>query len=81
MDLVALLPWWAGAGLALISYWLLHSVATRPLPTGQSAQQIGQIATTAIWQGLATGGQYLLPMIGFFNAAVSAVQNIKGEET
>lgn len=78
MDLVALLPWWAGVGLALVSYWLLHAVATRPLPAAQSAQQIGQMATTAIWQGLATGGQYLLPMICLFGAAISAVQEIGG---
>lgn len=74
MDLVALLPWWAGVGLTFISYWLLHGVATRPLPAAQSAQQIGQMATTAIWQGLATGGQYLLPMICIFGAAISAVR-------
>ncbi len=74
VDLVALLPWWAGVALALISYWLLHAVATRPLPAAQSAQQIGQMATTAIWQGLATGGQYLLSMICLFGAVISAVR-------
>lgn len=73
MDLVALLPWWAGVALALVSYWVLHAIATRPLPAAQSAQQIGQLATTAIWQGLATGGQYLLPMICLFGAVMSAV--------
>ena len=74
MDLVALLPWWAGVALALASYWVLHAVATRPLAAAQSAQQIGQLATTAIWQGLATGGQYLLPMICLFGAVTSAVR-------
>ncbi|MNK80279.1 Restriction endonuclease [compost metagenome] len=74
MDLVALLPWWAGVVLALVSYWVLHAIATRPLPAAQSAQQIGQLATTAIWQGLATGGQYLLPMICLFGAVMSAVR-------
>jgi len=74
MDMVALLPWWAGVALALTSYWVLHAIATRPLPAAQSAQQIGQLATTAIWQGLATGGQYLLPVICLFGAAMSAVR-------
>lgn len=74
MDLVALLPWWAGVALALTSYWVLHAIATRPLPAAQSAQQIGQLATTAIWQGLATGGQYLLPVICLFGAVMSAVR-------
>lgn len=74
MDLVALLPWWAGVVLAITSYWVLHAIATRPLPAAQSAQQIGQLTTTAIWQGLATGGQYLLPMICLFGAVISAVR-------
>lgn len=74
MDLVALLPWWAGVGLAFVSYWLLHAVARRPLPAAPSAQQIGQLATGAIWQGLAMGGQYLLPLICLFGAAMSAVR-------
>src|SRR4051812_647494 len=30
MDLVSLLPWWAGAVLAVISYVLLHRLATPP---------------------------------------------------
>ena len=74
MDLVALLPWWAGVVLALISYGLLHAVATRPLPIAQSTQQVGQLATTALWQGLATVGQYLLPLLCLLGAITSAVR-------
>ena len=29
MDLVAVLPWWVGVALALVSYLLLHSVASQ----------------------------------------------------
>ena len=29
MDLVSMPPWWAGVGLALVSYLLLHAVADR----------------------------------------------------
>lgn len=74
VDLVALMPWWVGVLLALASYGALHAVATRPLPAAQSAQQIGQVATTAIWQGLATGGQYVVPLICIFGAVMSAVR-------
>ena len=74
MDLVAMLPWWAGIALALTSYMVLHSIAIRPLPAAQNPQQIGQLATTAIWQGLATGGQYILPLICLAGAAISAVR-------
>lgn len=74
MDLIAMLPWWAGIALALTSYMVLHSIAIRPLPAAQSPQQIGQLATTAIWQGLATAGQYILPIICLAGAAISAVR-------
>lgn len=74
MDLIALLPWWAGVALALVSYMVLHAIAIRPLPSVQNPQQIGSLATTAIWQGLATGGQYLLPLICLAGAAISAVR-------
>lgn len=74
MDLVAMLPWWASIALALTSYMVLHSIAIRPLPAAQSPQQIGQLATTAIWQGLANGGQYILPLICLAGAAISAVR-------
>lgn len=71
MDLVAMLPWWAGIALALTSYMVLHSIAIRPLPAAQNPQQIGQLATTAIWQGLATANQYIIYLTG---AAIFAVR-------
>nr|WP_279213109.1 restriction endonuclease [Delftia acidovorans] len=74
MDLITMLPWWAGIALALTSYMVLHSIAIRPLPAAQNPQQIGQLATTAIWQGLANGGQYILPLICLAGAAISAVR-------
>lgn len=74
MDLVALLPWWAGVALALASYMALHAIAIRPLPSVQSAQQFGSLATSAIWQGLATAGQYILPVLCLAGAAISAVR-------
>lgn len=74
MDLIAMLPRWAGIALAIACYMVLHSIAIRTLPAAQSPQQIGQLATTAIWQGLATGGQYILPIICLAGAAISAVR-------
>lgn len=73
MDLIAMRPWWAGIALAIACY-MVHSIAIRPLPAAQSPQQIGQLATTAIWQGLATGGQYILPIICLAGAAISAMR-------
>lgn len=71
MDLVALLPWWAGVGLAAVSYWFLHGVATRPLPVAQTGRQISDALPTMMLQGLATGGQYLIPFICLMGALAS----------
>lgn len=74
MDLIAMLPWWAGVVLAAASYVLLHAVATRPLPVVTHAEQIGQATTATIWHGLAMGGQYLLPMLCLAGAALSSMR-------
>ncbi|WP_028601015.1 restriction endonuclease [Ottowia thiooxydans] len=74
MDLVAMLPWWMGVALAVSSYWVLHSVASRPLPTATSAPQIVQFAANGLLQTLATFGQYLLPVICLIGALVSALR-------
>jgi len=73
MDLVALLPWWAGVALALMSYLLLHGVATQALPAAPTeVGQMGTFVTKSIWRTLATLGQYLLPVLCLAGAAVSA---------
>lgn len=74
MDLVAMLPWWAGIGLAVLSYLLLHSVASSPLPVAMTPQDIGQLATSGIWRGLAYAGQYILPFICGMGALASAIR-------
>lgn len=74
MDLVALLPWWAGVLLALVAYWLLHGYAVRPIPVPQPGQPVAHLATAAMWQGLATAGQYIIPFICLAGAIVSAVR-------
>ena len=33
MDLVAMLPWWAGVALAGVAYVGLHQIAVSPAPT------------------------------------------------
>ncbi len=70
MDLTAMAPWWVGVVLAVVSYVGLHVYAGRPL-----ALQPGQAAglmNAAIWQGLATAGQYILPILFLAGAGLSA---------
>jgi restriction system protein len=77
MDLVALLPWWAGVGLAAISYWLPHGVATRPSPAMQTGRQISEALPAMMWQGFATGAQYLIPFICLMGALASFLRRRK----
>jgi len=43
MDIVAMLPWWVGVMLALLSYLLLHSVASQQVVTTAQPGQVGAI--------------------------------------
>lgn len=74
MDLTAMAPWWVGVALAVVSYVGLHSVAIRPFPVAVEAGKVADMMSVVIWQGLATGGQYMLPFIFLIGAAVSAIR-------
>jgi restriction system protein len=74
MDLVALLPWWAGVSLACVLYLVLHHVASLPSeipPTGM--RTLGESVQGTMWRSLATVGQYALPLLCLFGALASAV--------
>lgn len=77
MDLVALLPWWGGVALAAVSYGVLHAVATRSLPSVQTGKQLSEALPSMFIQGLATGGQYLLPFICLLGALASFLRRRK----
>ena len=72
MDLVAMLPWWAGLVLALLSYLLLHSVASQSVVVATQPGQMGAMVTQTLWKSLASVGQYLVPIICLAGAGVSA---------
>ncbi|MDP3191433.1 MULTISPECIES: restriction endonuclease [Comamonadaceae] len=74
MELVALMPWWAGCLLALVSYLLLHGVATKGAVT---STQIGAMMTQTVFLAFASVGQYLLPLICLFGAGLSAIGRSK----
>lgn len=72
MDFVAVLAWWAATGLRTTSYWLLHGVATRPLPAMQAGRQVNDAPPLMPWQEFATGGKYLIPFICLVGALASS---------
>ena len=72
MELVALLPWWAGMALAFISYVLLHRLAEQPVVVATQISQMGAMAVQSIWKQLASIGQYLVPALCLVAAGMSA---------
>lgn len=74
MELVAMLPWWAGTLLAVIAYLVLHPIAERPIPPVTQPAQMGAMATQMIWRTFAFYGQYLLPALCLFGATASALK-------
>lgn len=77
MYLVALMPWWAGCVLALVSYFWLHGVANKEVVTSIVPGQVGIAVTQTIWKSLAMAGQYLLPMLCLAGAAMSVYGRAK----
>ena len=72
MDLVAMLPWWLGVMLALVSYLLLHSVASHQVVATAQPGQVGAMVTQTLWKTLAGVGQYILPILCLGGAGMSA---------
>jgi restriction system protein len=72
VELVSMMPWWAGCALALVSYLWLHSVASQMVITPGAPGQVGSVVTQTIWKSLATIGQYVLPLLCLLGAAMSA---------
>ncbi|MDM4766152.1 restriction endonuclease [Pelomonas sp. SE-A7] len=72
LNLVALLPWWAGVGLSIASYFLLHRLAIPDVPVAIQPGQMGGMAVRAMTTALAGVGQYVLPLICLGGAATSA---------
>lgn len=72
MDLVAMLPWWLGVALALVSYLVLSSMAVRPIQVVEGGGPPSSVLTTAVIKGLATAGQFALPILFLAGAGMSA---------
>jgi len=72
LDLVSMLPWWAGVVLALVSYLLLHGIASQQVAATAQPGQVGAMLTQTLWKTLANIGQYILPLICLAGAGLSA---------
>jgi restriction system protein len=77
LDLVALLPWWMGLALAVLSYFLLHKLATQPIVANASAGAAALLGPGLILKPLAMVGQYIAPLICVLGAGISAARRHK----
>jgi len=78
VEVASLLPWWACIGLALVSYVALHAYAISSV----ASIEPGKVATTMVpmvLKGLATAGQYILPILFAFAAVLSIFNRSKSK--
>jgi restriction system protein len=68
IAVIALMPWWAGALLAIVSYFWLHGIAVRPVMVAPAS---ASLPLQSVWKGLASAGQYILPLLCIAGAGVS----------
>jgi restriction system protein len=71
LDLVSLLPWWAGVAIAVIGYVVLHRMAAPVQVAAVQPGQVSHLMTQTVIAGLATAGQYIVPLVGLAGAAMS----------
>ena len=72
IGIAAILPWWLGVLLALVSYAILHSVAGMENVAPKDLHAFGGFAGKQVIKTAAMVGQYLLPVAFLIGAAMSA---------
>jgi restriction system protein len=79
-DLISLssrLPWWVCILLAIVSYFTLHMIASRPAMTIAGPGQMGDAVTKGIVTTLAMFGQYIFPFAFGLAALSSGINSIR----
>jgi restriction system protein len=71
------LPWQAGVALALVSFLILHGLASRPPLTMTGPGQMGTVVVRSFCTTLAMFGQFLLPLAFVLGALVSAFNLVR----
>ncbi len=69
---ISKLPWWVGITLALVSYLVLHALASRPPLHVAGPGQVGDAAVRGLATTLAMFGQYVLSFVFGLGALISA---------
>lgn len=74
LEVVALLPWWGGIALGVVSYFVLHGLASPPPATAFQPGKMGDVVARSMMAGLAYGGQFFVPILCFAAAIVSSIR-------
>jgi restriction system protein len=77
LDLIAMLPWWVGVALALVSYVVLHQLAAAQVVGAVKPGQMANVMTRTMVLSLATAGQYFVPFLCILGAIVSFARRKK----
>lgn len=73
MMLASKLPWWGGILLALVSYLILHLIASRPVAPLGGPGQMGDFMAKSLVRTFAMFGQLILPVVFSVGAIISAI--------
>jgi restriction system protein len=71
IDVIAMLPWWAGVAIAVVGYLVLHRLATPAVISAVQPGQMGNLVAQSMVAAFAYAGQYLVPLVGLIGAAIS----------
>lgn len=72
IDITAMLPWWVGALLSIIAYFVLHHYATAKITSVGTVAKLGDNVASQLGKTLAIFGQYILPVAFIIGAGLSA---------
>ena len=76
MEITSKFPWWVGVLLAVGSYIWLHSIANKGIPQSQGSD-LTQAMSGGLIYAFASLGQYVLPFLFGFGAAISIIMSAK----
>lgn len=80
IGVAAVLPWWVGVALAVISYLVVHPFAVMDVGAATQVGEMAGVASKTIYRTLAMIGQYLLPAAFLVGTVVSVLGRKKRQK-
>jgi restriction system protein len=76
-ELTAMLPWWVGGTLAVVSYFVLHYFALAEIAAPPNPREMGDFIIRQAFKTAAAFGQYVLPFLFLLGAVASVLARRK----